>query len=196
MKIALFGTSADPPTAAHQAILEWLAQAYDQVAVWASDNPFKVHQSPLADRLAMLTLLVQSLGHRHLQVWPELSDRRSLLSLQRAQALWGPQQDYSLVIGSDLIQQIHQWYQAPQLLAAVTLVIFPRPGYPIEPADLAALTQRGGRYCLVPTEAPAVSSTHYRQTQDQTLIPEPVKDYIQRHHLYLPLAVVTPDQRP
>ncbi|NEP57541.1 MAG: nicotinic acid mononucleotide adenylyltransferase, partial [Symploca sp. SIO2G7] len=27
-KIALFGTSADPPTAAHQAILSWLSHHY------------------------------------------------------------------------------------------------------------------------------------------------------------------------
>lgn len=193
MKIALFGTSADPPTAAHQSILEWLAEHYDQVAVWASDNPFKVHQSPLADRLAMLKLLVQSLGCANIQVWPELSDRRSLLSLQRAQALWGCQQDYSLVIGSDLIQQIRQWYQATQLLAAITLVIFPRQGYPILSTDLEALSQNGGRYCLVPAQAPAVSSSHYRQTQDQTIVPTAVKDYIQRHHLYLPLALTAPE---
>ena len=39
--VALFGTSADPPTSGHGAILGWLSQHYDQVAVWAADNPFK-----------------------------------------------------------------------------------------------------------------------------------------------------------
>ena len=28
MKIALFGTSADPPTAGHQKILRWLCEVY------------------------------------------------------------------------------------------------------------------------------------------------------------------------
>ena len=46
MKIALFGTSADPPTAAHQTILQCLADHYDQVAVWASDNPLKKKTNP------------------------------------------------------------------------------------------------------------------------------------------------------
>jgi nicotinate-nucleotide adenylyltransferase len=41
-KIALFGTSADPPTAGHKTILSWLSQNFDWVAVWASDNPFKI----------------------------------------------------------------------------------------------------------------------------------------------------------
>ncbi|MGL5832760.1 MAG: nicotinate-nucleotide adenylyltransferase, partial [Waterburya sp.] len=32
-KIALFGTSADPPTIGHQTILQWLSQHYDHVVV-------------------------------------------------------------------------------------------------------------------------------------------------------------------
>jgi Cytidylyltransferase-like len=50
---ALFGTSADPPTLGHQAILEWLATQFDEVAVWAADNPFKVQQTPLYHRQTM-----------------------------------------------------------------------------------------------------------------------------------------------
>ncbi|MEY2856531.1 MAG: nicotinic acid mononucleotide adenyltransferase, partial [Cyanobacteriota bacterium] len=52
--IALFGTSADPPTIGHQTILQWLSQHYDRIVVWASDNPFKQHQTPLKFRSEML----------------------------------------------------------------------------------------------------------------------------------------------
>lgn len=58
MHIALFGTSADPPHQGHCEILRWLATQFDHVAVWASDNPFKTHQSPLGDRSAMLRLMI------------------------------------------------------------------------------------------------------------------------------------------
>ncbi|NEQ41665.1 MAG: nicotinic acid mononucleotide adenylyltransferase, partial [Okeania sp. SIO3I5] len=44
-KIALFGTSADPPTAGHETIVRWLSQNFNKVVVWASDNPFKSHQN-------------------------------------------------------------------------------------------------------------------------------------------------------
>ncbi len=37
--IALFGTSADPPTCGHQALLEGLVAMFPKVATWASDNP-------------------------------------------------------------------------------------------------------------------------------------------------------------
>ncbi|WP_421657438.1 adenylyltransferase/cytidyltransferase family protein [Leptothermofonsia sp. ETS-13] len=62
LNIALFGTSADPPTAGHRAILVWLSQRYDCVAVWASDNPFKTHQTPLEHRMAMLQLLINDIN--------------------------------------------------------------------------------------------------------------------------------------
>ena len=61
MNVALFGTSADPPTAGHQAILKWLSERYDWVAVWASDNPFKFHQTSLEHRGAMLRLLIEDI---------------------------------------------------------------------------------------------------------------------------------------
>ncbi|NJM46313.1 MAG: nicotinic acid mononucleotide adenylyltransferase, partial [Alkalinema sp. RU_4_3] len=41
LKLALFGTSADPPTLGHLAIVNYLSAKYDRVAVWAADNPFK-----------------------------------------------------------------------------------------------------------------------------------------------------------
>lgn len=40
-QIALFGTSADPPTSGHQAILLWLSQRFDKVVVWPRIIPLK-----------------------------------------------------------------------------------------------------------------------------------------------------------
>ncbi|MGL5081271.1 MAG: nicotinate-nucleotide adenylyltransferase [Microcoleaceae cyanobacterium] len=61
MQIALFGTSADPPTSGHQAILRWLSQKFDRVIVWASDNPFKSHQTDLQHRTEMLRVLIEEI---------------------------------------------------------------------------------------------------------------------------------------
>ena len=61
LRVALFGTSADPPHLGHQSILLWLAQEFDQVAVWAADNPYKAKQSPICDRAEMLRLLIETL---------------------------------------------------------------------------------------------------------------------------------------
>lgn len=198
MKIALFGTSADPPTLAHRAILIWLAQHFDQVAVWAADNPFKQgpnpetgHWASLGDRQAMLKLLVEDVqkDYATVQIWEDLSDRRSLISLQRAQQRWGLEPDYALVVGADLIRQISQWYAVKELLPAVQLVIFPRPGYGINQADLDKLAQLGEHYQLVnqgddQAITPPISSSIYRQIRDDDLIPDPVQSYIQQRQLY------------
>ena len=182
--IALFGTSADPPTVAHRAILKWLSQHYDRVAVWASDNPFKDHQTSLQHREAMLRLVIEEINSSsNVSLHEELSDRRSLMSVNRAMEIWGRSQ-YSLVIGSDLTAQIRQWYHIQELLQKVQILIVPRPGYDIARADLEALQNLGGTWAIADIQVPAISSTAYREAGDTSTLTPPVKDYIRREQLY------------
>ncbi|MDJ0680166.1 MAG: adenylyltransferase/cytidyltransferase family protein, partial [Xenococcaceae cyanobacterium MO_167.B52] len=89
-KIALFGTSADPPTAGHQTILHWLADNYDLVVVWASDNPFKEHQTTLQHRGKMLQIAIDEIEPKkhNIQLYQSLSDRRTLITVQKAREIW------------------------------------------------------------------------------------------------------------
>jgi len=185
-RIALFGTSADPPTAGHQTILRWLTEHYDQVAVWASDNPFKAHQTPLIHRMAMLGLLIQDLGlsQDRITLEPEFSDRKSLISLQKARSRWGENADYTLVIGSDLVEQLPKWYRATEIFALAKILIIPRPYYPISALALRVLKELGADYTVADLQAPAVSSTDYRQNRDDEVIPTPVQQYIHQKYLY------------
>ncbi len=203
MHIALFGTSADPPTLGHRRILAWLTQHYDWVAVWASDNPFKAHQVDLEHRSTMLRLLLADLPladlpncPQNIALYPELSHPRSLITVQRARAHW-PEAEFTLVIGSDLVEQIGQWYKAEELLQQVQLLVFPRPGFRLEDRQLKVLGDRGARIRVAPIMGLDVSSTAYRQrhhlgeatdlescwSSDQLLSPS-VQDYIQREKLY------------
>ncbi|MFM6189049.1 MAG: nicotinate-nucleotide adenylyltransferase [Planktothrix sp.] len=184
-EIALFGTSADPPTAGHQAILLWLSQRFDQVVVWASDNPFKTHQTPLEHRMKMLSLLIEEINapHQNIAVYPELSSRRTLETLERAKKYWSDG-EYTLVIGSDLIKQIPQWYQIATLLSQVKLLIIPRPAYRVEETDLDRLRQLGTQVTIASIQGLPVSSSHYRQTGNIEVLPPPVQDYIDQKQLY------------
>ncbi|MEB3224540.1 MAG: nicotinate-nucleotide adenylyltransferase [Synechococcus sp.] len=182
--IALFGTSADPPTVGHQAILHWLSEHYDQVAVWAADNPFKEHGASLGQRSAMLQLVIEDLGCDNVVVDERLSDRRSLNTVQRAQEIWGQDTEFFLVIGSDLMSQIPRWYRAKDLLQQVTLLVFPRKGYPLQPEALQQLEALKGTWKTAEYVPPAVSSSEYRSNGKQkTLIPT-VMAYIQAQGLY------------
>ena len=183
-KIALFGTSADPPTVGHQAILRWLARHYDRVIVWASDNPFKQHQTPLSDRTQMLNLAIEDLEahHHNISLHPELSDRRSLVSVNKAREKWG-KAEFSLVIGSDILPQITSWYRIEELLQQVKLLIVPRIGYDITEQDLTSLSKIG-EFAIATLNAPQVSSSTYRLQKDSNLVVPAVENYILQNNLY------------
>lgn len=185
-KIALFGTSADPPTAGHQAILKWLGDRYDYVAVWASNNPLKTHQTPLEHRTEMLKLLIAEIDNfkNNIQLHEELSDRRTLISVQKAREKWGEDPQFILAIGSDLVRQIRRWYAVEQLLAKVEILVIPRPGYVIQEKDLKALQDLGTKVTVADLDAPEVSSTAYREAGDKDAVTLPVKNYIKRERLY------------
>ncbi|NJO39340.1 MAG: nicotinate-nucleotide adenylyltransferase [Cyanobacteria bacterium CRU_2_1] len=183
--IALFGTSADPPTAGHQTILVWLSHHYDQVAVWASDNPFKSHQTPLEHRAAMLQLLIDDIypPRRNIHLYPELSNPRALITVEQARKRWRSAA-LTLVVGADLVAQLPRWYRIDDLLRQVKLLVVPRSGYGITEADLQPLRQMGARVAIADLTVPGVSSTAYREEGDPEIVTPPVEAYIHREHLY------------
>ena len=192
-EIALFGTSADPPTTGHQAIISWLCESFDWVAVWAADNPLKAgQQTPLKHRAAMLQLAIEEIAatRDNLGFYPELSNPRTLETVRRARSFW-PDASFCLAIGSDLVRQIPRWYRAEDLLGQVGLLVVPRPGYAIAAADLERLRQLGTSVAIAPVEPPRVSSSAYRQHRDKIAPGEPqplppvVRSYIHREQLYV-----------
>lgn len=186
-KIALFGTSADPPTTGHQKILSWLSQHFDKVAVWASDNPFKAHQTPLEHRQTMLWLLIEDISPKreNIALYPELSSPRSIITVEKAKEKW-PETEFSLVIGSDLVNQLPHWYRVEDLLQQVKLLIIPRHGYAIDDIlRFQQLREMGAEIEIASLRGPAVSSTAYREKRASEVLTAPVEDYIHKQKLYV-----------
>ncbi len=193
-QIALFGTSADPPTIGHAAILEYLTQHYDHVAIWAAENPFKVQQTPLGQRHHMLQLLIEERQNdrpivpQRLQVYPELSHARTWETLIVARELW-PTAEFTLVVGADLIPQITRWYRAIDLLQAVKLLVVPRQGYSLKAADLDAIQALDTPLTIAQITPPKAASSEYRQQGHRshitpTLTTPSIQAYIEREQLY------------
>jgi nicotinate-nucleotide adenylyltransferase len=184
MKIALFGTSADPPTLAHQQIMCWLSERFPLVAVWAADNPDKVHGATLGQRAAMLELLVAGINDLQVQVYQELSHHYTVKTLKFARQLW-PTAEFSLVIGGDLVSQIDRWQGGIDLIRQVELLVVPRPGWLIPPEALQRLHHLGGRVQLVTDlDTLAISSTAVRRDADFQALTPMVAAYIDRLDLY------------
>jgi nicotinate-nucleotide adenylyltransferase len=197
VQIALFGTSADPPTIAHQEIIGWLASQFDEVAVWAADNPFKVHGADLEQRSQMLELLISELQpsiSQHIQVNPCLSSQRTIETLDRAKEIWH-HANFTLVVGADLVAQLPQWYRVGELLAQVKLLIVPRTGNEIAQASLKILAELGAQISIAPLATPVISSTIVRTNRSQIVsnlspsesisgLTPAVTRYIQQQELY------------
>jgi nicotinate-nucleotide adenylyltransferase len=190
--IALLGTSADPPTCGHRALLEGLLTLYPLVATWASDNPLKQHGAPLEIRVQLLAALVAAIANPRLSLEQQLSSPWSIETLERAAQRW-PDHELVFVVGSDLLPQIPHWRQADQLLANVRLAVAPRQGWPLQQLDLERLRQAGAKIELLPLQIPASASRLVRQAPggqaprgqpDLSLVPAELLPLLYRHRLY------------
>jgi nicotinate-nucleotide adenylyltransferase len=182
-ELALFGTSADPPTLGHQVLLEGLLERFPRVVTWASDNPMKRHGAPLALRSELLAALVRQIANPRLEHRQSLSSPFAIDTLARARQQW-PSAALVFVVGSDLAGQIPRWKQAEQVLRGCRLAIAPRRGCPLEPEARGALERLGARMELLTIPVPGTASSQLRQAPDPQQVPAGVWPLLLKHNLY------------
>ncbi|MFM7550002.1 MAG: nicotinate-nucleotide adenylyltransferase [Cyanobacteriota bacterium] len=182
-EVALFGTSADPPTRGHQVLLEGLLERFPRVATWASENPMKQHGAPLALRSSLLEALVRQIHNPRLQHLQQLSSPFAIDTLTRAQERW-PGAELVFVVGSDLAGQIPRWKQGAALLQHCRLAIAPRQDFPLQPEAKAALERLGARLELLAFPVPGTASSQLRAAPDPAQIPDGVWPLLLEHNLY------------
>lgn len=181
--VALLGTSADPPTRGHQALLEGLLKLYPQVATWASDNPMKEHGAPLERRAALLAAVVAAIADPRLELAQELSSPWAITTLQRAAQRW-PATELVFVVGSDLAGQIPRWKQAAAVLQRCRLAVVPRAGWPLDAAQLEALGRLGGVVEELPLQIPATTSSQVRRQPARDQVAAAAWPLVLQHNLY------------
>ena len=181
--IALFGTSADPPTLGHEALLSELTKIFPKVITWASDNPDKKHQIPLLKRTQLLRILVKKISHPKLELVQELSSPRTIHTLKKAFQLW-PEASFSFVIGSDLAMQVPKWLNAKSILSKVRIAIAMRDGWPISDVQLAKIKKLGGKIEILPFTIPESSSSKFRERPQEVLVPQEIVPLLLEENLY------------
>jgi len=185
--VALFGTSADPPTVGHRAVLQGLLELYPLVCTWASENPFKQHGAPLQVRAALLGAVVDELAALHepgrLQLRQDFSSSRALNSLSRAKKQF-PEHQTVMVVGSDLLAQIPSWYAVDQWLPHCQLAVVPRCGWPIQKDDLELLEKLGGKLSHLALLIPESASSTIRRHPNPELVPAPLLPQLVEQNLY------------
>jgi len=181
--IALFGTSADPPTLGHQALLSELTKVFPKVITWASDNPEKKHQIPLIKRTQLLRILVKKISHPNLELIQELSSPRAIHTLRKALQLW-PEASFTFVIGSDLTVQVPKWLNAKSILSKAKIAIAIRDGWPVSDIQIEEIKRLGGEIELLPFNIPKSSSSKFREKPQERLVPSELVPTLLKENLY------------
>jgi nicotinate-nucleotide adenylyltransferase len=169
VKVGILGGSFDPVHLGHvHAASEVRARAgLDRVElVVAAEPPHKpACSAPFADRVAMARLAVK--GRPELGVL-DLEGRRAgpsytfytvtELSSER------PGDDLALLVGADMLADLPSWHRAAELVAAVAVIAFARPGFGFEEPQKAFLGAfPGARLTTVEVAPREVSSTEIRR---------------------------------
>ena len=140
MKIAVYSGSFDPLHIGHLAIMECLTREreFDWVyLVISPQNPLKDPSKALSARKRYDDAVEAVKRHPELHVWvddiemkmePPHYTIRTLDALKKRE----PENDFTLVIGADNLENIHLWRDSARLLSEYGVVVYPRKGYDAE----------------------------------------------------------------
>ena len=143
MLIALYPGSFDPPHLGHLMVASYVAQWTEADAVWlmpSGVNPLKTDSGPKASdeaRLQMCSLAAEAVPGVNVSDF-ELGLPRPSYTYSTLCALRSvyPEHQFRLVIGSDNWLVFDRWRDADRIISEFGLMIYPRPGYDIEPSSL------------------------------------------------------------
>lgn len=138
MKIAIFSGSFNPIHNGHLAIArEVLAQgAADELWFLVSpQNPLKKNSNlfPENDRLEMVKLAVEDEPRMKVSDFEFHLPRPSysIYTLENLRYVF-PQHQFRLLIGGDNLKIFHKWFEYQRIIGEFGLIVYPRPGFPIE----------------------------------------------------------------
>ena len=145
MRIAVYPGSFNPLHIGHQAIMEYLTkeEEYDWVYLVVSPkNPIKttIKAETAGDRYEAAIAAVKR--HPDLHVWvddielkmdPPQYTIKTLNALRQRE----PENDFTLVVGADNLENIHRWRDFQRILADYGVAVYPRKGY-----DLAEIKSK------------------------------------------------------
>jgi nicotinate-nucleotide adenylyltransferase len=178
-RTVVYGGSFNPPHIGHQMACLYLLEALDAEEVWllpAARHPFGKELAPFGHRRAMCLLLARPFDGRvsvtDLEAEAGATGRTydSLVALQAR----SPDRRFALAVGSDIMQEIGQWYRWDEITALVPVAVIGRAGYP---------------YGAAPIELPAVASGTIRRRLGEGqsvsgMVPQSISEYIEQHQLY------------
>ena len=181
--IALFGTSADPPTIGHKKILEELSKIYAFTISYVSNNPKKKHIEDISIRSHLLKTLIDDLNNPKILFNQKISSQWAVESIKKCKEIY--KFNYlDFVIGSDLIKDIFYWKNFDKIILEVSFFIILREGYPVESNTLKMLETYRVKFKISTIKTPNISSSKFRLNFNCSNLPTSLIDIVKRNNLY------------
>ena len=159
--IALFGTSADPPTIGHEKILEELSRIYSCTISYVSNNPKKKHIEDISIRSHLLKTLIEDLDNPKILFNRSVSSQWAVESIKKCKEIY-EFNNLDFVIGSDLVQDIFYSKNFNKIFEEVSFFIILREGYPVESNTLKMLETYRVKFKISTIKTPNISSSKFR----------------------------------
>ena len=181
--IALFGTSADPPTIGHKKILEELSRIYDFTISYVSNNPKKKHIEDISIRSHLLKTLIEDLENPKILFNQSVSSQWAVESIKKSKEIY-EFNNLDFVIGSDLIKDIFYWKNFDKIILEVSFFIILREGYPVESNTLKMLETYKVKFKISTIKIPETASSNFRLNFNCSNLPTSLIDIVKKNNLY------------
>ena len=187
--IALFGTSADPPTIGHKKILEELSKIYAFTISYVSNNPKKKHIEDISIRSHLLKTLIDDLDNPKILFNQKISSQWAVESIKKCKEIY-KFNNLDFVIGSDLIKDIFYWKNFDKITDAASFLVILREGYPVEPNTLKMLETYKVNFKISTIKIPNISSSKFRSNFNYSNLPSSLIDIVKKNNLYESIKLV------
>jgi len=187
--IALFGTSADPPTIGHKKILEELSKIYAFTISYVSNNPQKKHIEDISIRSHLLKTLIDDLDNPKILFNQKISSKWAIESIKKCKEIY-KFNNLDFVIGSDLIKDIFYWKNFDKIVLEVSFFIILREGYPVESNTLKMLETYRVKFKISTIKTPNISSSKFRLNFNCSNLPSSLIDIVKKNNLYESIKLV------
>ena len=181
--VALFGTSADPPTIGHKKILEELSKIYDFTISYVSNNPNKKHKENISIRSHLLKTLIEDLDNPKILFNQRLSSKWAVESIKKCKKMY-EFNNLDFVIGSDLIKDIFSWKNFDKIIKEVSFFIILREGYPVKSNTIKMLETYKVKFRISNIKIPNISSSKFRLNFNYSNLPTSLIDIVKKNNLY------------
>ena len=182
--VALFGTSADPPTIGHKKILEELSKIYSFTISYVSNNPNKKHIEDISIRSHLLKNLIEDLDNPKIIFNQSVSSQWAEVSINKCKKIY-QFNNLDFVIGSDLINDIFCWKDFDNITKEASFFIILREGYPIKSNTFEMLETYKVKFKISTIKIENISSSKFRSNFNYTNLPTSLIDIVKRNNLYI-----------